>query len=483
VKLASVWAFVVTLLAAAVIRVTPAAAQTPAPQAPTVATMPAAGSSIFLGGVPSGAPTPGVLRLTILDAMSRALDHNLGVLTAEEQLGRASGARWRELSALLPNVNGHVSETRQEINLAAFGFTGSTPPFSEIPTIVGPFNVFDARVGVTQNVVDMGALNHTRSETHNVEAARQSYRGARDFVVWVAGDLYLQALAASARVDSARAQQDTAQTLYTQAQDLRQSGIIAGIDVLRAEVQLSAETNRATRAVNDFQKAKLQLARVIGLPPGQAFDLDPMLPELPTPDLTLDQAVARALDTRGDYKAALERVNAAEAARQAIIGEALPAVRVNADFGDIGLSPSDAHTTFSVTGALQIPIFQGGRTRGRLLEADADLRARRTEAEDLKAAIYYEVQSAFLDLESTKQQLDVATKARDLASQQLTQSRDRFAAGVGSNIEVVQAQEAVAVANEQYISALYGFDLAKGALIRGVGTAEDTLRQYLGGAR
>jgi len=444
---------------------------------------PTSTSSVFLGGVPSGTKTNDVITITILDAMNRALEHNLGVLTAEEQLGRVRGTRWRELSALLPNFNARISETRLQTNLQAFGFTSFGSSFANIPTIVGPFNVFDARVYLSQAVVDLGALNSTRSESHNVNAAQYTYQGTRDFVVWVAGTLYLQALAADARVESSRAQQQTAQTLYNQATDLKQGGMVAGIDVLRSEVQLSVQTNRTTTAANDAEKAKLQLARVIGLPLGQSFVLDPTLPELPNPDLSIDQAIERAYETRADYQAALERVRAAEAARQAIVGEALPAVKINADFGDIGLSPSDSHGTFSVMGAVQIPIFQGGRTRGRLLEADADLRSRRNEAEDLKGAIYYEVRTAYLDLQATTDQLQVATKARDLAAQQLTQSRDRFAAGVASNIEVVQAQEAVAVANEQYISALYGFDLAKGALIRGVGTAEATLRQFLGGTR
>jgi len=452
-------------------------------QSPPRRVSPTSTSSVFLGGVPSGTKTNDVITITILDAMNRALEHNLGVLTAEEQLGRARGTRWRELSALLPNFNARISETRLQTNLQAFGFTSFGSSFANIPTIVGPFNVFDARVYLSQAVVDLGALNSTRSESHNVNAAQYTYQGTRDFVVWVAGTLYLQALAADARVESSRAQQQTAQTLYNQATDLKQGGMVAGIDVLRSEVQLSVQTNRTTTAANDAEKAKLQLARVIGLPLGQSFVLDPTLPELPNPDLSIDQAIERAYETRADYQAALERVRAAEAARQAIVGEALPAVKINADFGDIGLSPSDSHGTFSVMGAVQIPIFQGGRTRGRLLEADADLRSRRNEAEDLKGAIYYEVRTAYLDLQATTDQLQVATKARDLAAQQLTQSRDRFAAGVASNIEVVQAQEAVAVANEQYISALYGFDLAKGALIRGVGTAEATLRQFLGGTR
>src|SRR5207244_4927555 len=139
--------------------------------------------------------------------------------------------------------------------------------------------------------------------------------------------------------------------------------------------------------------------------------------------------------------------------------------------------PSEAQATFGVSAVVDVPIFNGGRTRGQLAEAEADLRSRRAEADDMKAAIFYEVQTAFLDLQTTREQLSVATKARDLAAQQLVQARDRFAAGVASNIEVVQAQEAVAVASEQYISSKYGYDLAKGALIRGTGTSEMILRQ------
>jgi outer membrane protein TolC len=265
--------------------------------------------------------------------------------------------------------------------------------------------------------------------------------------------------------------------------DLKQGGLSAGIDVLRAELQLNTQLQRNTIAANEFEKAKLQLARAIGLPLGQKFALDPNLPQLPATDMSIEGAVERAYRSRPDYLAALERVRAAEAARKAVTGDALPSVKVNADYGDIGLSPSDSHATFSVSGAVTVPIFQGGRIRGRLLEADADLRGRRAEAEDLKASIYYEVRTAFLDLEATSQQLTVAGRARDLAAEQLTQARDRFAAGVASNIEVVQAQDAVAVASEQFISAQYGYDLAQAALIRGIGTADEVLRQLLGGPR
>jgi outer membrane protein TolC len=445
--------------------------------------MPAA-QSTFLGGVPTGTATSTVITIPVLDAIRRALQYNLAVLTAEQQVGHAEGARWRALGEMLPNINARVTETRQKTNLAAFGFGSFSSAFSfNIPSIVGPFNVFDARVSASQSLVDFGALQNSRAEAHNLEAARDTFRAAQNLVVNVAGTLYLRALEAAARAEVARAQQQTAQALYNQAVDLRQSGLVAGIDVLRAQVQLNTETQRVTAADNDAEKVKLQLARVMGLPLGQNFALDANLPELPAPDTTLEAAVERAYQNRPDYQAALERVRAADAVRRSAVGDNLPSVRVNADYGTIGLTPSDARSTFTFIGAVNVPIFDAGRLRGRLLEAEADLQNRRSEAEDLKASIYYQIRAAFLDLQATSGELEVATRSRDLAAQQLTQARDRFAAGVASNVEVVQAQEAVAVANEQFISAQYGYLLAKGALFREIGTSYEDLLRLVGGSR
>jgi len=433
----------------------------------------------FLGGVPTGTVSAEPIALSIGDAINRGLDHNLGVLTSEQAADHARGARWIALADLLPNISGRLTESREMINLAVFGFP--LPP--GVPSLVGPLNVFDARVFVTQSVFDLNEINTSRASAHTAEAARYSYKSARDLVVLVSANLYLQALAASARAESARAQSETAQALYTQAVDLKQGGLVAGIDVLRAQVEFNTEQQRATATANDFEKAKLQLARVIGLPIGQTFTLSDEIPYTPVPEMTLDQALERAYTARPDYQAALERVRAAEASRAAALATALPSVHVTADFGDLGLSPSDARGTYTVTGALNVPIFQGGRTRGKLLEADADLRTRRAEADDLKAQVYYDVRTAFLDLTASAQQLDVASKTRDLAAAQLTQARDRFASGVASNIEVVQAQGAVALANEQYIGGLYSFNVSKASLARALGVAEGAVRQYLGGSR
>ncbi len=451
-------------------------AQAPSQASPTLRT----GQGVpapFQGGVPSGAATREPLSLTMADAIGRALEHNLGLLTTEDGLDRARGARWLALASLLPAVNGSVAESRRVINLKAFGFP--RPP--GVPPIVGPFNVFDARLSLSQAVLDFEAINKHRAEAHNVAAARYLVKTARDLVVSVAGNTYVLALAASARAESARAQLDTARALFAQVTDMKQGGLVAGIDVLRAEVQLDTQRQRVTAAENDFEKGKLQLAHAIGLPLGQPFTLADPFPVAAGPDISIEEALDRAYKTRPDYLASLEWVRAAEAARQAVVDERMPSVRVTADYGTIGLTVPESHPTFSVVGGLSVPIFNGGRTSGRLLEADADLRSRRAEAEDLKASIYYDMRTAFLDVEASSQQLRVATRAQDLAAQQLTQARDRFAAGVASNIEVVQAQEAVAASSEQYIAALYNYDVSNGLITLNLGEMEETVRPSPGG--
>jgi outer membrane protein TolC len=468
----------VLLLASAV--ATPARAQQP-PGSPSPGSTRTGGlqSSPFLGGVPSGTATSEPIRITVLDAISRGLEHNLGLLNAQDAASHAEGTRWTALADLLPNLNARVTENRQKINLAAFGFP--LPPGT--PSLVGPFNVFDARVALSQPLLDLRAINAARAESHNVAAARYNVRSARDLVVLVVANLYLQSLASASRVQSSEAQVQTAQTIFDQANSMKASGIVAGIEVLRAEVQLGSERQRLTAARNDMEKSKLQLARVIGLPPGQPFTIDEELPFVPFPELTLEQALERAYANRPDYLAAQERVKAAEAERQSAIGEWLPSVRINADYGKIGLTPSSAESTYTVSGALNVPIFNGGRTKGRVIQADADLRSRRAELEDLRAGIDFDVRSAFFDLRASNEQLDVATRSRELAQQQLTQARDRFAAGVASNIEVVQAQEAVAASSEQYINAVYSFNIAKALLARDLGVAEELAKQVLGGVR
>ena len=435
-------------------------------------------TSPFTGGVPSGTATDQAVPLTIIDAVVRSLQHNLGVLLSEQNRHQLEGDRLLALSKLLPNVSASLTESRRKTNLEAFGF----PLGPGFPRVVGPYNVFDARVFLTQSVFDADARNEASAASHRVEAAKHSYQGARSLVMLATANIYLQALASEARAQASQAQLEASQAIHQQAIDLRAGGIVAGIDVVRAEVRLSADRQRATVARNDAQKAKLQLAHMIGLPLGQEFTLVRDIPAIPDNDQTLQQALDAAYKNRDDYLAAIEQQKAAESSKKAALGDRLPAVKVMADWGTIGLTAPTSLPTFNVTGAVEVPIFEGRRQDGRIAQADAELRRRTAELENMKATIYYDVRSAFLDLEASKQLAESAARGRALADQQLQQSRDRFAAGVASNIEVLQAQEAVATATEQAISAEYGLAVARALLAESTGSAEETLMRIVKGS-
>jgi outer membrane protein TolC len=220
---------------------------------------------------------------------------------------------------------------------------------------------------------------------------------------------------------------------------------------------------------------------VIGLPVAQEFTLAQKIPFTPPPPLTLEDAIARALRDRPDYAQALAHVRAAEYSQRAANDQRLPTLVFNGDYGVIGRNLSNAHGTFDVAAAVQVPIFQGGRIKGEIIEADSALKQRKAEAEDLRGRIEYEVRTAFLDLAAAAEQVRVAQSTLNLANETLTQAQDRFRAGVTNNVEVVQAQEAVANSNDAFINSTLQFNLAKLALARSLGVAERATKEFLGG--
>lgn len=451
----------------------------PAAAASSASMQQAPGQNPFLGGAPPGPVQPGVMQLSLNDAIRHGLKYNLGILMSDQATRQARGARIRALSKLLPQISAGASESSLQINLKAYGFPG-LPGQSPI---VGPFGVFDVRGYVDQPILNLQDLHQAKAESDNVKAARYTYQNARDLVVLVSANLYLQAISGSSRVDAAKAEVKTSQAVYDRAVDLKKAGMVPGIDVLRSQVELQAQQQRLIYLENQFQAEKLDLARAIGLPMAQEFRLTDPVPYAPPPPITLDQALTRALATRADYKSLLAQVHAAESLKKAARSEALPSLNFHADYGDIGPSPGNSHGTYTVAASVKVPLFQGGKVRGDVMQADAVLRQRQSELKDLQNNIQYQVRTALLNLKSSEDQVHVATSTQDLAHQQLTQARDRFAAGVVNSLEVVQAQEAVATADENYISSLYRYNVAKASLARALGLAEETFRQMTGGSK
>jgi outer membrane protein TolC len=432
--------------------------------------------SPLLGGVPQGKPE-GILQLSLSEALKRGLNYNLGALLSRQSVQAARGARLMALSQLLPQISAGIADAQQQTNLAAFGFSG----FPGMKTVVGPYNLFDARATVSQSVLDFSARREYRASVENVKAAEFSDQNTRDLVVFVCANLYLQALASSSRIEATRAQVNTAQALYNLAVDQKAAGVSPGIEVLRAQVELQAQQQRLIVAEDQFAKDKLALARAIGLPLGQEINLTDGLSFVPVATMSLDESVQSAYKKRADYQSAQARVRAAELERKAALAKRLPAVDFNADYGDIGQRPWESHGTFTVKTSVRIPIFLGGSVQARVMEADSALSQREAELEDLKGRIYYDIRNAFLDLKAAADRVQVAQSASKLADEQVAQSQDRFRAGVTNNVEVVQAQEALATASENHISSLQAHGAAKLALAKAIGLSDTEFETFLRG--
>jgi outer membrane protein TolC len=433
-----------------------------------------------LGSVPEAKPMAGVLMLTFREAIERALRQNLAGLLSEYNTIAARGEKWKQLSDLLPHVSGDIQEVAQKESLEALGLR-SGGPFGNVPRTAGPFSYFDVRAAATQRVFDWKAIQKYRSSVVGESIAQFNLKDARDLVVLATGNAYLQAIAGAARVETSQAQVETAKALYQKALAQQQAGVSPAIDTLRAQVQYQTRQQQLIAATNDFAKQKLVLARVIGLASGQEFTLADKAPYDPFPIPDLVTSLQRAYSLRSDYKAAQNRLLAAQFEHSAAIAGYYPSLDFAANYGEIGKVPGDVLPTFLVAGTLNIPIFEGGKVHADVLKADASLRQARAQLADVRGQIDQDVRNALLDLKSSSDQVEVAQSSVNLAEQALTQSQDRFTAGVTDNLEVVQAQEAVASAHESLISSLYLHNLAKVSFARAIGRAEEGVLEYLRG--
>ncbi len=398
-------------------------------------------------------------------------------MLVRESAGSAARAeRLRTLSALLPNLTAAVAETETQLDLAVYGFH-----FSGVPSVVGPFNYTDVRAFANVPAFDWTAFKNLKASTENARAAQLSLDDGRDLVVQAVASGYITILADAGRIEVTKMQIATAQDLATTAHDQHLGGVAPAIDDIRAQVELKAQQQRLLVLQNQMAKDKLVLARAVGLPSGQAFDLTDQAPYKPLDDLNPANLLSQAYEARADYRSGEAQLHAAEISRQAANAQRLPTAFVAANYGDIGPSLASSHGSFSVTGTVSVNLFDGGRIRSDQTAADAEIERRRNELADLRGRIDFEVRSALLDLSTAADQVSLARSNVDLANLALEQARDRVAGGVTTNLEVIQAQEAVAAANQDLVNGLYLHNLAKVSLARAVGSTETSLKRFLGG--
>ena len=429
----------------------------------------------FQGSVATGEVSAQAIGLGLDEAIQRGLKTNLGIILSGTQTAAARGQRLSQLQSLLPSVDASAKETVAQVDLPAEGLR--IPGF---PTILGPFGYTDVRASLSWSLVNVNSLRKYLDARHNFAAAELSAQDARELVVLTVGNAYLLALADETQVSSVEAQVATAKVSLDQAVANHQAGTAPMLDELRARVDYQSLQQQLIVARNALEKDKLALARTIGLPLAQSFNLSDKAPYAVFDQLDVDAAIHQAHLNRKDLAAMVEQTKAAEEQRKAATADRLPTLTFNGDYGDIGVTLDHSHGTGDASGTLSAPLFNEFALRGEAQVAQAQLDTARAQLSDSNAQVDADVRDALLDIASSQKLVEVARSSVELANEALSEAQLRYANGVSDNLGVSQAQQSVAQANDQYVTSLYRHNVAKLSLARALGAGEN-YKNYLGG--
>src|ERR1700722_4081072 len=418
-------------------------------------------------GLPANAPT-GVLRLTLDQSVALALKQNttaqIAVIQAAEAVQDKNVAR----AALLPQAQLDSSDAVRRVNIEAqFG-----KPIIGFPEHIGPIQVFQAGPSFSAPVFDLTLWRRYQAERSIASAQKTNSLSTREQVVLLVVSQYIGTLRAVATVQAASSRVDLAQALYNQAADLQHEGVGTGIDTLRANVELQNEKQRLLEAQADRETSLFALSRLLNLDPRQTIELADSLSYFETPQPEVEQSIEEALSARYEWKSLNDQIKAAQWQKKQASDARLPSLKVDGDWQYQGTRLNNGIPTYNYELDLSMPLFTGGRIRAETTRADLEIQRLQQQQSDLRNQIGLDVKNALITLTSARSQVQVANLGVQLSNEEVDQARDRFRAGVANNIEVIQAQDSLARANDNLIAALYRFNQARADLARSVGQME-----------
>ena len=414
------------------------------------------------------AQEPPPLKLTLRDAVGLALKQNPQVILATLNTAQAQQDRALARSELLPQLNGRVQESVNRVNLeAAIGFT-----FPGFPRHVGPYWVSQGGVNFNAPLFDLTLWRRYKAARYGIDASRAGEISAREESVLLVVSQYLGSQRAAADVQAAQSRVDLAQALYNQAADLQKNGVGTGLDTLRANVTLQNEKQRLIVSRTQLETSLFGLSRLLNLDPRQRVELADSVSFFDTPPVNADQTLESAWSTRPEMRQILSEEQRAVLELTAASDQRLPRLSLTGYWAEQGLTPTTAFPVYQYQWGIDMPLFTGGRIKAERARAEITIRQLKQQEVDLRNRIALEVKTSIAELASARSEVDVANLGVQLARQSVEQSRDRFQAGVTNNVEVIQAQDELARANDNQIAALYRYNQSRADLAHAAGQME-----------
>jgi outer membrane protein TolC len=424
--------------------------------------------------LPPIAPT-GPLRLSLEQAVRLALKQNTTAQIAQIAAAESVQDKNEARSALLPQANLNVGEQWQRLALAAeFGGGGlpGLPPGVVFPGHIGPFSLFTAGVSFNGQIFDLTLFRRYQASRSAANSSKLDIQSTREQVILLVVSQYIGTLRASADVQASQSRVELAQALYDQAADLQKEGVGTGIDTLRANVELQNEKQRLIEAQAQQETSVFGLSRILNLDPRQQVELADSLSFFETPQPELETSIEEGLSTRPEWKALEQQIKSAEYQKKASSESRLPSAHYSGNWTQLGVEPATVIPTYTYAGSITMPLFTGGRIHAEIARADLEIHRIEQQQADLRNSIALDVKTALINLGSARNEVQVANLGVQLSKEEVDQARDRFKAGVANNIEVIQAQDSLARANDNQIAALYRFNQARADLARSIGQME-----------
>jgi len=407
--------------------------------------------------------------LSLRQAIEFAETVNLDVLFSEERIREAAGLRKTARSEMLPEINGVFSATRQERSSAAYGMTDELP--FKVPESIGPYNFFDTTAEGKIDLFNITNIQNWRAAKAEHKLTQEELTAAREEARMLVASLYFSALRNKEALKTAEADISRSERLLELEQDKKNTGTGIALDIARAEVRLSSAREQLEYIKMEVTRSLLELTKALGINFAKTLELTETLTFLPVNKMNLEDALTLAIKQRPDLVAQKQREIVAMRKKSAALAELMPVAEAFADYGTNGVKIDDSTEDWLIGAQVTLPIWDSFKRSGKIEASRSVLAQAKNRTAELKRSIDTQIRIFSEELVSRQRQLEVAQETKILSEKELKLAEDRYEAGVGTNIEVIDAQTNLAEFEFRVIDNLYLYNITRLNWFKALGKA------------
>ncbi|MBL8013157.1 MAG: TolC family protein [Candidatus Omnitrophica bacterium] len=422
--------------------------------------------SIFFAIIPAYAEGPSVIKLSLRKALKIGQERHADVLMADERVQQALSRVGQSRAGLLPQVHGILNAGRQTRDLRGQGIALPGDPH------VGPFNSVDARVRLTQALLDPSAISRMEQAAHGKQLSVSEARKVQSDVLALVAILFINARQSDADFKSRRAELAFVYQNFLAAKTSFRQGVISQSDWEDVQVNLARSYAQYHQAKSQEARDRLELCAALNLP------LDAVIEYL-SDDLgiNVDQAQQRNWARPADVEVAQDRVTLNIAQRNVERSQQWPQIAALADYGRTGESFDEASNTYTVGLQVSVPFWEGGLRTEKIKEAESRLRESQWELERTRRANHARLLESVEAMQAAKVSQTKAKWQSKAQARQFKIAMQKYKNGSGSLVDVYQSWSVKSAIRAQENDAFSAYQLAQINVAHALGLLTEIVKE------